>query len=99
MTVDRAAPRQRLRAARGRLHDTHRYQETISASHNLPIGQVIFIPREEVTLVDGTAEEIEARHKTSEIFFREKAAAKVKTPYGLEQSPHYLRKSREKPTL
>ncbi|MEO5924898.1 MAG: hypothetical protein ABIR70_13845 [Bryobacteraceae bacterium] len=86
------------------VHDTEfRYVlapgETISASHNLPIGQVIFIPREEVTLVDGTAEEIEARHKTSEIFFREKAAAKVKTPYGLEQSPHYLRKSREKPTL
>jgi hypothetical protein len=85
------------------VHDTEfRYVlapgETISASHNLPIGQVIFVPREEVTLVDGTAEEIEARYKTSETFFREKAAAKVKTPYGLEQSPHYLRKSREKPT-
>ena len=69
--------------------------ESISASHNLPIGQVLFVPREEITLRDGTEAEIAARHQLSEEFFRDKAAAKVKTAYGLEHSPHYLRKSRQ----
>jgi hypothetical protein len=59
---------------------------------------VFFVPREKVTLRDGTAEEIAARQKSSEAFFDAKAAAKVKTAYGLEQSPHYLRTSRQKNT-
>jgi hypothetical protein len=82
------------------VHDTEfRYillpGETISASHNLPIGQAFFVPREKITLRDGTADEITARQKSSETFFVDKAAAKVKTGYGLEHSPHYLRKSRQ----
>jgi hypothetical protein len=82
------------------VHDTEfRYVlqpgETISASHNLPIGQVFFVPREKITLRDGTEEEIAARQKSSEAFYIDKAAAKVKTAYGLEHSPHYLRKSRQ----
>ena len=82
------------------VHDTEfRYVlqpgETISASHNLPIGQVLFVPREEVTLVEGSEAEIAEREKSSEEFFRIKAETKVKTGYGLEHSPHYLRKSRE----
>jgi hypothetical protein len=81
-------------------HDTEfRYVlqpgETISASHNLPIGQVFFVPRQEITLREGTEEEIAARGKSTEEFFREKSASKVKTAYGLEHSPHYLRKSRQ----
>lgn len=68
--------------------------ETISASHNLPIGQVVFVPREEITLRDGTEAEAKARMEASAAFFHEKAASKVKTPYGLEYSPHYLRASR-----
>jgi len=82
------------------VHDTEfRYVllpgETISASHNLPIGQAFFVPREKITLRDGTEEEIAARQKSSEAFFDDKTAAKVKTAYGLEHSPHYLRKSRQ----
>jgi hypothetical protein len=82
------------------VHDTEfRYVllpgESISASHNLPIGQAFFVPREKITLRDGTGEEIEARQKSSEEFFDAKKAAKVKTGYGLEHSPHYLRKSRQ----
>ncbi len=82
------------------VHDTEfRYVlmpgETISASHNLPIGQVLFVPREEITLRDGTEEEIAARQQSSQAFFDDKAAAKVKTAYGLEYSHHYLRKSRQ----
>ena len=83
------------------VHDTEfRYVlqpgETLSASHNLPIGQVLFVPREEVTLRDGTEAEIEARRESSTKFFDEKAANKVKTSYGLEYSPHYMRTSRQK---
>ena len=81
-------------------HDTEfRYVlqpgEAISASHNLPIGQVFFVPREEITLRDGTGEELTARRESSEAFFREKLTVKLKTPYGLEYSPHYLRASRQ----
>jgi len=82
------------------VHDTEfRYVlqpgESISASHNLPIGQVMFVPREEVTLREGTEAEIAERTKTSQAFFDEKGASKLKTPYGLEYSPHYMRKSRQ----
>jgi hypothetical protein len=68
--------------------------ETISASHNIPIGQVMFVPREEITFRDGTAEEIAARHQSSLAFYDEKSKMKVKTPYGLEYSPHYQTTSR-----
>jgi hypothetical protein len=69
--------------------------ETVSASHSLPIGQAFFVPREKITLRDGTEAEIEARQKSAQAFFDEKAATKVKTAYGLEHSPLYLRKSRQ----
>ena len=68
--------------------------EAISAEHNLPIGQVFFVPREEIRVRDCTEEELTALHASREEFFREKASHRVKTPYGLEYSPHYLRQSR-----
>lgn len=68
--------------------------ETISASHNLPVGQVFFVPREEVTFRDGTEQEIQERQANSKAFFDEKATLKKPTPYGLEYSPHYQQKSR-----
>ncbi len=82
------------------VHDTEfRYVlqpgETISASHSLPIGQVFFVPREEITLRDGTEEEIAARRNPAKRSLTRRQAAKVKTAYGLEHSPHYLRKSRQ----
>ena len=70
--------------------------ETISASHSMPIGQVIFVPREEIAFRDGTDEEVATRHQSSQAFYEEKASMKVKTPYGLEYSPHYQRTSRKK---
>ena len=72
--------------------------ETISASHGMPIGQVIFMPREEITFRDGTQDEIAARHQSSQAFYDEKARTKVKTPYGVEYSPHYQRTSRQMKT-
>jgi len=53
------------------------------------------VPREEITFRDGSEQEIAQRQKTSQVFFNEKAALKLTTPYGLEYSPHYQRKSRE----
>ena len=70
--------------------------ETISASHSLPIGQVIFVPREEITFRTGTKEEIAARHQSALTFYQEKAKTKLRTPYGLEYSPHYQTTSRQK---
>jgi hypothetical protein len=82
------------------VHDTEfRYVlqpgETISASHTLPIGQVFFVPREEITMREGTEAEIAARQKVSETFYDEKIKSKVKTSYGLEYSTHYVRTSRQ----
>lgn len=82
------------------VHDTEfRYVltegETISVTHNLPIGQVFFVPREEVTFRDGTEQEIAARQETSRQFYDEKATLKKSTPYGLQYSPLYQQKSRE----
>jgi hypothetical protein len=68
--------------------------EGISATHSMPIGQVFFVPRDEITLRDCTAEEQRAIDESAEKFSREKAAFKISTPYGLTYSPHYLRQSR-----
>jgi hypothetical protein len=68
--------------------------EGIPGAHHLPIGQVFFVPREEMTLRDCTDEELAAIRRAKEEFFREKAALRVTTPFGLQISPHYLRQSR-----
>lgn len=68
--------------------------EGIPGAQNLPIGQVYFAPREEVSMRDCTEEELAAIRKSKEEFYREKAAQKITTPYGLQYSPHYLRQSR-----
>ena len=81
-------------------HDTEfRYVlqpgESISASHGVPIGQVFFAQREEVVFRDPTAADSAARLQSAEEFFRAKRGVKLRTPYGLEYSPHYLRTSRQ----
>src|SRR6202163_4850697 len=48
--------------------------EGINCAHNIPIGQVCFVPREEVTLRDCTPEELAAIAQSKEEFFKEKAA-------------------------
>lgn len=68
--------------------------EGMSLSHTLPIGQVLFVPREEVTLRDGTEAERRDFDDRMDGFFKEKAGHKMSTPYGLQYSPHYLRQSR-----
>ena len=68
--------------------------EGISASHSMPIGQVFFVPREEVSFRDCTGEEIAALKDSADQFQRDKAAHKVQTPYGMPYSPQYLKQSR-----
>jgi hypothetical protein len=70
--------------------------EAISGTRELPIGQVFFVPREEITMRDCTEQELAEIRKEKEEFFREKAAHRVKTPYGLQYSPHYQRQSRDR---
>jgi hypothetical protein len=68
--------------------------EGIPGTQNMPIGQVFFAPREEVAMRECTEQELDAIRRSREEFFREKAAHKITTPYGLQYSPHYLRQSR-----
>jgi hypothetical protein len=72
--------------------------EGISATYSMPIGQVFFVPREEITLRDCTEEELQAINQSAETFAREKAGFKLTTGYGLQYSPHYLRQSRSPKT-
>lgn len=53
----------------------------------------MFVPREEITLVDGTEEEEAEPRKRKEEFFREKGAHKLTTRCGLQYSPHYAQPS------
>ncbi len=69
--------------------------EGITAQHNMPIGQVMFVPREEVTFRECTQEEIDALHASQVEFVHAKSGDRLQTPYGMSYSPHYLKKSRE----
>src|SRR5207247_8646967 len=70
--------------------------EGIHGAHNMPIGQVFFVPREEVRLAECTPEELAAIQRSRQEFFHHKASSKIMTPYGLEYSPYYLRQSRSR---
>jgi hypothetical protein len=80
-------------------HDTEfRYVlqagEAIHAAQALPIGQVFFIPREEITMRDCTGDELEAFRQAKRDFYRDKGSITMTTPYGLQYSPFYARKSK-----
>ena len=68
--------------------------EGITVEPSLPIGQVLFVPREQITMRACTSEELKAIEESRQEFIRQKAAAAQKTSYGLTYSPHYLRQSR-----
>jgi hypothetical protein len=69
--------------------------EGMSVDHSIPIGQVMFVPREEIAFRSGSDEEIKAFEESKREFGRHKAAASQTTSYGLAYSPHYLRRARE----
>jgi hypothetical protein len=70
--------------------------EGLPGSHNLPIGQVHFVPREEVSLVDCNSKEIEEIRDQREQFNTDKAELRTTTRFGLEYSPHYSKESRSR---
>jgi hypothetical protein len=70
--------------------------EGITIEHSIPIGQVFFVPREQIALRQCTSEELKAIEASRDEFNRHKAAATQQTSYGLSYSPHYLRQSRER---
>ena len=72
--------------------------EGISIEHSIPIGQVFFVPREQITMRACTSKELKAIEDSRQEFNRLKAAATQKTSYGLSYSPHYLRQSRSQKT-
>lgn len=69
--------------------------EGISGAHNMPVGQVFFVPREEVALRDCGKEELESIYASMDEFSREKARAQQHNPLGTHHSPLYTRRSRE----
>jgi len=69
--------------------------EGVSVTHNVPIGQVVFVPREEITLQPVTDEELTRIRESQADFAREKAGTLLTTGYGLTYSPHYLKVSRQ----
>ena len=80
-------------------HDTEfRYVlqagEGITVEHSIPIGQVFFVPREEITMRACTADELKKFEEARQEFNRHKAATVQTTSYGLSYSPQYLRESR-----
>jgi hypothetical protein len=70
--------------------------EGITLEPSIPIGQVFFVPREQITMRACTSEELKAIEESRQEFNRHKAAVVQTTSYGLAYSPHYLRQSREK---
>jgi len=72
--------------------------EGISGSHTIPIGQVVFVPREEITLRDCTDGELKLIRESQDNFARQKAAHRMTTAYGMTYSPHYAQKSRQQKT-
>ncbi|MDX1494111.1 MAG: hypothetical protein R3253_08640 [Longimicrobiales bacterium] len=70
--------------------------EGLPGSRNLPIGQVHFVPREEIELVDCGEEEIEELRRAREEFAQAKADVRTRSRYGLEYSPHYSRESKRR---
>jgi hypothetical protein len=68
--------------------------EGITVEPGMPIGQIFFVPREQITMRPCTSEELKAIEQSREEFNHQKAMAVQKTSYGLSYSPHYLRQTR-----
>jgi hypothetical protein len=69
--------------------------EGLTLEHSIPIGQVLFVPREDVNLLDATAADLQDFEKRRQDFSTKKAASVQTTSYGLSYSPQYLRQSRD----
>jgi hypothetical protein len=62
-----------------------------------PIGQVFFVPRDEITLREGSKEDLAEFWRQNDAFNQEKAADQLAAPYGLRYSPLYQKRRQAKP--
>jgi hypothetical protein len=71
--------------------------DLLQVSATQPIGQVFFVPREEVTLREGSKEEQAEFFRQRDTFDGEKAGDQLTAPYGLRYSPLYQKRRQAKP--
>jgi hypothetical protein len=70
--------------------------DLLHVSATQPIGQVFFVPRDEITLRDGSKEEATEFRRQWDSFEHEKKADQVTAPYGLRYSPLYQKRRQGK---
>ncbi len=68
--------------------------QVVPGAHNMPVGQVFFVPREDTPLREATEAEVAGIKQDREEFVKHKVETKLTTRYGLQYSPHYVRQSR-----
>jgi len=68
--------------------------EGFPGSHNMPVGQVFFVPREETRMRDCTGDEVKKIHQSMKEFIDHKAKETQETPLGLTYSPYYVHHSK-----
>jgi hypothetical protein len=71
--------------------------EMLHVTATQPIGQVFFVPRDEITLRDGSKEEHAEFVRQWDAFIKDKAADQLTAPYGLRYSPQYQKRRQGKP--
>lgn len=68
--------------------------ESVSATGAAPVGQVFFVPREEVRLREASDSDIAHFRADQQAYWQEKAGDQLTAPYGIRYSPHYRKRSR-----
>ncbi len=71
--------------------------DVLNVTATQPIGQVLFVPRDEVNLRDASKEDIAEFNQRRDSFDAEKAADQLTAPYGLRYSPLYQKRRQAKP--
>jgi hypothetical protein len=68
--------------------------EGVSATGTAPVGQVFFVPREEISLREASDDDVAQFRAAQREYWEEKARDQLTAPYGLNYSPHYRKLSR-----
>ena len=71
--------------------------DTLQVTATQPIGQVYFVPRDEVMLREGSKEEAAEFFRERDTFDEEKAGDQLTAPYGMRYSPLYQKRRQAKP--
>jgi hypothetical protein len=72
-------------------------RDLIHITATQPIGQVFFVPRDEITLREGSKEEQAEFLRQWDSFEKEKSGDQLTAPYGLRYSPLYQKRRQAKP--